>query len=362
MGSFLNACDVIERFFLFFEIVQQHFVFAINPAYKETAVEGAVHLVEFFPSFNGFGKGQKTFLRRFAKLQFLDYQVGEGDLNRAYLVAVAAQDGVRGEVPRLAVRFEAVGADKPDGGVVVGVLVGGADSLALAAVDAVEGAAQEIVLQDGGHAVVVEEYGDIHGGAGEFLSILADVFVDDLERRVQQLQVLGKEFLVLVVGTEVEDQFKVGDFVDELAYVEQDIDAGCGVEAVFAFFVVEGEGACLHDAEVGLCEQDMGDGSAVFNICDGDLADAVGVEAFGDGGQVEADLGVVLSRENLVDHFHKIFFSGGPVNLEVLGLQSSFKGDEHGLHLLDIAVAGGKGARLDIVDIEIRRDFHINGY
>ena len=114
---------------------------------------------------------------------------------------------MRGEMSRLPLCLEAIGTDKADRGIVVGVLIRWTHRLALTAVDAIEGAAQGVVLKDGGHAVVVEEHGDFNRGAGEFLPILTDVFIDDLERCVQQFQVLRKKFLVLVVGAEIEDQF-----------------------------------------------------------------------------------------------------------------------------------------------------------
>ena len=250
--------------------------------------------------------------------------------------------------------FEAVGADQSDGGELLIVLVGRADGLALAAVDAVECVAELVVLQDLRDTVIVQEYSDFNGCLGYLLPILVDVFADFQERCVQQFQVLGEEFLALVEGTEVKNQFEVGSLDDELADVEEDVDVGNGVEAVLAFAVIKGEGAGFHDAEVGLGEKNAGCLPSVFHIGDRDFADSGAVEAVGDGRQVEADFGAVFAGEEVVYHFHEIFFSGGPIDLEVLGLQPFFKGDELGFHILDKAMACGEGTGLDVVNAEIR--------
>ena len=274
-------------------------------------------------------------------------------MDGAYLIAVAAQEGARKQVAAAAVVFETVGANEPDGSVLLVVFIRRANGLALAAVDAVECVAELVVLKDLGNPVIIQKHRDFNRGLGGLFPVLVDVLADFQERRIQQLQILRQEFLVLVKRAEVKDQLKVGSLDDELADVKKDIDVGDGVEAVLAFPVVEGECAGFRDAEVGLCEEDIGCLPAVLHIGDRHFADAAAVETVGDGGQVEADFGTVFPWKEVVHHLHEVVLCGGPIDLKVLGLQSFLEGDELRFHILDIAVACSKSAGLDVVDAEI---------
>ena len=180
-----------------FKIVVQHLVFPIHRFVEEEAVEFTVHAVEFLSFVEGVGQLALARMRLAGDFNFFEYQVAEGNLYGAYVVAITAEHGVFDDVFGVVGVVEEVVAHDVDGGMFLGVGIHGAYGFALAAVDAVEGFAQDAVLHDVGDAVIVEEDGDLHGGAGKALAGVGEVGFDEGEGAVDEFYIVGEVLLFL---------------------------------------------------------------------------------------------------------------------------------------------------------------------